>query len=589
MYLTKLYSEPKGLFQEVEFKNGVNFIYGKKEFGEPKDSINSIGKSTFLDLLDFCLLASYQKSSNPRLFSASGITDEFKIVLEFKIGDKPFIIKRSTKNPREVEFGPTHEPFLYPIERVKEALCNLVFKRDEYPGHFSSKWFRSLMNFYLKIQKFKKAEFLDPIKYIGELSETELNVYHLYLLGLNNSIAYENLNKRTDLKRLKPAIKEIDRLLKEKYDLSNISETNSNINKLKIEIKKLDKAIDTFKLGEQYKDAEREANKLTHSIKDRWFQNFSDKKKIEAFESSFNLQATISVTKIKNLYKEVSELFSIEIKKTLDDALKFRKELSESRRSFLLDEINGLKESIQNREKEIAQYEEQRAKYFNFLATEKAIKDLTEAFSIVSEKRQVLSDLEGNVKVYNDLITEKAEIELEIKRIETESLVFLNELGEAISEMYELFSDIYSNVYNKESVESVFEIKYLKNTDRFIDINIAVPDMFGKGKNQGRTLIYDLFVLINSFKLSNRFPKFLVHDGIFDGVDKAHFVSVYEYIQNLAQNGAEIQYITTINEEGSLSEKFGNADAVTPDKIESEAILTLSSNRKLFGKTFKNQ
>lgn len=30
MYLLRLYSETIGLFDSVEFKNGVNFIYGKK-------------------------------------------------------------------------------------------------------------------------------------------------------------------------------------------------------------------------------------------------------------------------------------------------------------------------------------------------------------------------------------------------------------------------------------------------------------------------------------------------------------------------------------------------------------------------------
>lgn len=39
MYLLRLYSEPIGLFDSVEFKNGVNFIYGKKEKLTPKNSI----------------------------------------------------------------------------------------------------------------------------------------------------------------------------------------------------------------------------------------------------------------------------------------------------------------------------------------------------------------------------------------------------------------------------------------------------------------------------------------------------------------------------------------------------------------------
>ena len=135
--------------------------------------------------------------------------------------------------------------------------------------------------------------------------------------------------------------------------------------------------------------------------------------------------------------------------------------------------------------------------------------------------------------------------------------------------------------------ESCFSINYNAKKDKKLDIDISMPDMYGKGKNQGRTLIYDLFVLLNSFSFENHFPKFLIHDGIFDGVDKAHFIAVYEYIESLKKNGLNLQYITTINEEGTLNDKFGNVDKVSPEKLEKEAILVLSPNNKLFKRNFK--
>jgi len=62
MYLRKLTSEPRGLLHlyngqdEVNFVEGINFIFGKKTL--PDASLNSIGKSCLLDLIDFCLLQS---------------------------------------------------------------------------------------------------------------------------------------------------------------------------------------------------------------------------------------------------------------------------------------------------------------------------------------------------------------------------------------------------------------------------------------------------------------------------------------------------------------------------------------------------
>ncbi|MEI3481129.1 MAG: hypothetical protein V8Q69_02680 [Bacteroides caccae] len=116
------------------------------------------------------------------------------------------------------------------------------------------------------------------------MSEVEINVYQLYLLGLDNTLAYENFKTKTDLKKILPAIDQIESLLKEKYDLQSLNETNQNINKLRYEIKKLESAIASFRLSTEYEDVEKEANILTQTIKDNWYQNFVDEKRIEAYK-----------------------------------------------------------------------------------------------------------------------------------------------------------------------------------------------------------------------------------------------------------------------------------------------------------------
>ncbi|PXV59400.1 uncharacterized protein YydD (DUF2326 family) [Dysgonomonas alginatilytica] len=588
MFLLKLYSEPHGLFDEVEFVNGINFVYGKKDSNNPKESINSIGKSTFLDLLDFCLLASYQKSHNPRLFAAKDILSGYDIVLEFRIDDIRYIIKRCVDDIKRVKFGTVGNIEVYDIDVLKKHLGQLIFNQDDYSGKFFPKWYRSLINFYLKIQKFKKDQFNDPIKYMKDVNEVETNIYQLYLLGLNNTLSYKNFDVRSHLNKLKPAIKQIEKLLEEKYDLPSLAETNKNINKLKYEIKKLENAIDSFKLKDEYEDVENEANKLTQTIKDKWFQNFADKKKVDAYEESYTIPESISVTKINNIYTELSQEFASTVKQVLKEAIDFRKKLSQNRKRFLEKEIAELKENIKEREKEIFEIEKKRAKLFRFLSAQEAIKDLTDAFSIVTDKKSQLSELESNTKILNDLQTEKNQVEAELKTIENDTFEYVKSLNKEIENLYELFTDVYNEIYINLKNESGFSIDYNKRKDKLVDISISMPDMYGKGKNIGRTLVYDIFVLLNSYRFTNNFPHFLVHDGIFDGVDKAHFIAVYEYIQKLVNSGKEIQYITTINEEGTLSDKFGNSDKVTPERIEQEAILVLSPKNKLFSTDFKN-
>lgn len=588
MILQKIYSEPEGLFQTTEFHSGINFIYGKKEVNSPKNSLNSIGKSTFLDFIDFCLLCSYQQSHSPRLFTARNLLSGHDIVLEFKINEVEYVIKRNVDSPSNPEFGKLGEKTdLYKIDELKKILFELTFKREDFSGVNSNKWFRALISFYIKIQKFKQAKFLDPIKYIQEMTEVELNIYHFYLLGIDNSIPFKLLKCRTDEKGLQTSLSEIEKYVVERYDLRNLKETQNEINKLRVDIEKLNVAISKFELGEQYEDAEAEANQLTESIKNNLYQNFLDKDKIKSYQESFSLNEKINLRRITSMYNQVSEDLSLTVKKTLQDAVNFRKELSNSRKEFISNEIDKLKENVSQRDLIIKDFENKRAKLFYFLSAKEAISDLTEAFYNVSEKKNKLSELESNTKILFDLTKELSEIEGEINNLKIELLVFLNSIGNEITHFYKNFNNVYDAIYidNKES--SQFTILPNNKKKSLIEIDISMPDMFGKGKNQGRTLIYDLSVLISNITNTNNFPRFLIHDGIFDGVDKAHFISVCELIDNLAKTGMQLQYITTINEEGTLSaDKFGEAELVRESYIEEKAILTLSHSNKLLKTDF---
>ncbi|MFL0116395.1 hypothetical protein V2675_11545 [Tenacibaculum maritimum] len=146
MYLNRIYSEPLGLFKAVEFKNGLNFIHGIKDDDTPKESLNSIGKSTFLDLIDFTLLSSFTKTHNQRLYKAREIMSGYNIVLEFEVNKTTYIVKRNVDDPNNIEFGALDDnTSIYPIKELKRIFGNLIFKRNQYKGVFlPSKWFRKL-------------------------------------------------------------------------------------------------------------------------------------------------------------------------------------------------------------------------------------------------------------------------------------------------------------------------------------------------------------------------------------------------------------------------------------------------------------
>ena len=120
------------------------------------------------------------------------------------------------------------------------------------------------------------------------------------------------------------------------------------------------------------------------------------------------------------------------------------------------------------------------------------------------------------------------------------------------------------------------------NTDAKIDIAVSIPADNSKANNQGRTLIYDLMLMLNMIKKDLRGPRFLIHDGVFDGMDKSHFVNLYKFLHEDAR-ASKFQYIFTLNEEGELNKAFGATEEVSVERLRNEAILVLTPKRKLLG------
>lgn len=587
MFLKKLSSEPPRLFQPVEFKNGINFIFGKKHTAkDTKESLNGIGKSTLLDLIDFCLLSDFSKK-NTRLYKEKKRLTNHKIVLEFEIQGIHYLIKRTVDKPRDIEFGLFGQtPKVIKIDDLKEKLFGLIFDNPDYSGKLNSSWYRKLMLFFLKIHKRQRGQFLDPIKYISSEAgkEIELNQYHFFLLGIDNTLLYRNYDAQQGVNERNTAIREVKRLVENNYQI-DIKNVESEINKLERRINKIKKIIESFQLAEQYDDVEAQANLLTRQIKELSAQNFWDNKKIEAYQESFELKDildTRKITQIKKLYSETHLLLGENIGKSLAEAVQFRKQLASSREEFISYEINALQTEIKKRREKIKKWDEERAQLFLFLDSKEALKDLTGAFYNLAETKTKLSELESKVKTYHDLLIEKADWELKDKKINREILEYVEIIKPQISIFYEILSSVYNDIYPKNQDNLSFSVSPKPRTNAKLSININFDDGESKGQNRGRTLVYDLAVLLHTIKNNINCPRFLIHDGLFDGMDKAHFIELYNFIENTLLQGIKFQYIITLNEEGTLNQNFGDFEKINTDQIEKEAITVLTPVNKFW-------
>ncbi len=596
MFLKKLYSEPSGLFRSgkpehpdtVVFKEGFNFIFGKKDNSESKEPLNGTGKSSVADLIDFCLLAEFGPKNN-RLYKEKDRLKDYKIVLEFEIRGADYAVKRNI-NSKNIEFGLLYQEEEISVKDAKTKLFQVIFKNPEYKGIADQKWYRSLMSFFLKIHKKRKGEFTDPVHFLTQSNRSsEINQYHFFLLGLDNRLICRNFELQKDVKERDTAIRQVKRIVEKNYGIS-IKEVDGQISRLRNEIKKTRAAIDAFKLADQFKDVEIKLNEFTEKIKYLSEQNFWADKKIKSYKESYELKDGLSdhrIRGIEKLYAELNEQLRGIVHHSLKEAVDFRKKLAQSRENFLKEEIQSLESEIKRNEKEKNDLDEKRQKFFLLLKSKDAFTDLTQAFYYLGEQEKELSDLEGKIKTYRELESEKLLYKEQDAKLGLEINTFLKNTQDQIDAFERLFSEVYNRIY-PESPSSGFSVTPSFGVDK-VNISISFDKDESKGWNKGRTLVYDIAVMLNAIRNKINMPRFLVHDGIFDGMDKSQFVELYHYVKALQKEGNKFQYIATMIEEGELRGNFGDADELTVENITEEAIAVFTPSKRLWIERTENR
>lgn len=589
MFLKKLYSEPTGLFRSgkpehsdvVVFKEGFNFIFAKKDTSNSKEPLNGVGKSTLADLIDFCLLADFN-AKNKRLYKEKERLKDYKIILEFEINNINYIIKRTTSDNRNVEFGLLNQEKELSLKDAKTELFHTVFRSSE-NSIVDEKWYRSLMSFFLKIHKKKKGEFTDPINFLTQNNKiSEVNQYHFFLLGFNNNLICQNFNLQKHANDRNKAITQVKKIIEKDYKI-NVKEIEARLSKLRNEIKKIKTSVEAFQLAEQFKDAEKQLSQLTENIKFLSEENFWLYKKIKSYRESCEVKDALSESRIKaiqKLYSEVNHLLGSQIRKSLEEAVEFRKQIASSREEFLKAEIENLELSIKENETKKNTLHEEREKLFVLLKSKNAFTDLTQAFYHLGNKEKELFDLEGKIKIYRDLESQKQEYKRDDAKLGIEITNFLQQTQEQFDSFEKLFLEVYNRIY-PESPSSGFSITQNYGVDK-VNINVSFDKEESKGWNKGRTLIYDIAVILNAIRNNIQMPRFLLHDGIFDGMDKAQFVELYHYVEDLQKEGYRFQYIVTMMEEGMLKGNFGDTDDLTIENITEEAIAVFTPSKKLW-------
>ncbi len=565
MFIKKLVISKYGeVIREIPFHKGINLIVDESD-GQVTG--NSVGKTTVLKLVDFCLGAKpkiiYEDPENKKevytlvrdylvenkvsvfLYLTEDLDDEKKrsVVIERNFLSRKNIVRKIDGKP-------------YNESEFEDKLTELFFPTqvDRKPT------FRQIISHNIRYSDLSISNTLKTLdKYT---SDAEYETLYLFLLGCDfsdGSTKQDILQKIQQENTFKKRIEKVQ--TKSAYEAA--------LALIEIEIKDLDKKKSSLNVNENFEEDLSNLNKLRYEInlisKDvgnlNIRRNLIEETKAE-LSSAFS---KIDLVQLELIYKQASS--NIEgLQKSFEDLVTYHNQMVEERIAYISKELPIIEEKIDRKNGVLN----------DLLKREREIADLVSKSSSFEELESFIAALNAKYRdkgEYESVINQLDEVENNIKAYESE----LNNIDK------ELFSDEFEAIVKKQvnkfnehfsaTSEALYGEKYALKYDKVVNKKgqklykfSAFNTNFSSGKKQGEISCFDIAYTL--FADEENIP--CMHFLLNDKKELMHDNQLLKIADIVNKNG--LQFVASI-----LKDKL-------PNELDKENyfIVKLSENDKLF-------
>lgn len=533
-------------FREVHFTPGVNLILADRSTtsGE-KDTTNALGKSTLIDIIDFCLGSNTAPGKGLRIEPLEG----WAFTLELDVGGCRVAVTRATDTagffaiegatdswPIQPTVNKEGTPGL-DLKRWRAVLAWAMFGLSEAASERGYKpSARSLLSYFNRNQP---AAYITPFKYFDNQKTWDIQVHNAFLLGLD----WEKAATWQQLKDQKNAIEALKHAIKTGAvdgELASLGELEAERLRLSTQLERERAALSNFQVLPQYREIEAQANALTAEIHTLVNTNITDKRRLERYRDSVVAEDSPTDDRLEALYREAGIALPGAVIKTLTDARAFNKKIVVNRREFIAGEVASLETDIAQRDTQIAALTDRRAYYLNVLAGQGALEELTQLQELHAATRLKVDELTNRITQLRQMTSRVDTIKVETVELKRATSIDYEERRALWSQALSLFSDFSEHLY-KAPGRLVIDID---DTGYKFDVEIAGSP--SEGISKMKIFCYDL-MLISFARQRGLGIDFLIHDStIFDGVDPRQRAHALELAASMsAQYG--FQYTCTLN------------------------------------------
>lgn len=545
--------------REIFFHKGINLIVDETKSANKVDSGNSVGKTTVLRLIDFCLDGKDENIiKDPEFRDANLKIETFlkknNIIITLKLvksldfeSSEDLIIQRN---------------FLLRKDKIQK-INGITYGNDEFSSKLKESLFNSnsenpkLRQLVSKNIRDEKNKLIHTLKVLNAFTtDVTYELLFLFWLGIDTDSSKDKLVRDKNIEERLQA-----RLRKE----SNLSQINQSLIIINKEIEVLKKKKDSFNLNEKYEqDLEQlnqiklEINKLSSII------SRLDLRRELINESKIDLEKDISkvdTTQIKRMY-EKAKAYIPTIQKSFEDTLAFHNEMITQKVLFITEELPQLEKEINETKRQLN----------SLLIQEKKISESLSKAGAIDDLQVIINDL-------NSFYEKKGNYE-EQKRLwekTNENLKSLNEkldtinnniyskdelIQKRIAEFNEYFSDISSRLDGEHSLLSA------DNSDGVYKFKIGnIEGNPGTGSKKSQMASFDLAYI----KFADALGIPCLHFVLQDQIENVHSNQITNLLTEIV-NEVNCQYVLPVLR-----------DKLPPDiNVKQFEILSLSQNSKLF-------
>lgn len=533
-------------FHTVHFEPGANLILADRSASSSdKDTTNALGKSTLIDIIDFCLASNTSPGKGLRVDALKG----WAFTIEMSFAGRDFAVTRTTDAPGFFEIEGSSEGWLIKPSLNKEGISGLDIKNwrsvlawelfgiSEQDSEFRYKpSARSLLSYFVRNQM---SAYSTPFKHFDNQKTWDMQVQNAFLLGLNwkKAASWQQLkDQKNALGALTQAIKTgaID------GELSSLGELEAERLRLSTQLERERESLSSFRVLPQYREIEERANRLTSELHTLVNANIRDIRRLDRYRDSVRDEDAPAEDRLEALYHEAGITLPGSVRRTLSDAHRFNATIIANRRDFIAGEIGALESSISERDSQMATLIDQRADYLNTLAGQGALEELTQLQQLHATTRSKVDELTHRINQLRQMTTKADTIKVDTVDLKRATEFDYEERRALWSQALGLFSEFSEELY-KLPGRLVIDID---ETGYKFDVEIAGSP--SEGISKMKIFCYDL-VLISFARQRGLGIDFLIHDStIFDGVDPRQRAHALELAAAMAAKYG-FQYICALN------------------------------------------